>query len=301
MTKRTSLVAVPVDGSPSAIAAARHASHLVTWLEVPLQLLYVKPLNPAELSDIPANRLHEVDHDHGVLQRAADEAFAKAREVLAPSFNETIQEITLHEESFVKDPSRVIVDYASQHPGCMIVMGSRGVGELGRFMLGSVSNAVVHKYRGAVTIVHDNDMTYRGAHLEWILLPVDGSPHSDAAAELAAELSLATQAPVDLMFCHAANPASSLAKSQLDNERQESRYVFSRARKHLGKLNAAIVEHHIVTGHPAEGIITHVRQQTGSVVLIMGHRGMSQWQDHLLGSVSHRVIDAVPCPVTVVT
>lgn len=300
MTKRTSLIVVPVDGSPAAIAAARHAGHLATWLEVPLHLLYVQPLNPAELSDIPANRLHEADHDHDVLQKATDQAFAKAHAVLAFSLRESVQEITLRDGNFVKDPSKPIIDYASHHPECMIVMGSRGLGGLSQLFLGSVSNAVVHKASNAVTIVRDDSMVKEGP-LKTILLPVDGSPHSDAATLLAAELSHATQASVDLLFCHAANPASSEAKAQFDSERRESQRIFIQARRHLSESSAIISEHHIVASHPAEGIITHARQRQGSVVLIMGRRGVSQWQDHLLGSVSHRVISAVPCPVTVVT
>lgn len=301
MDTRTSLVIVPVDGSPASIAAARHAGHLARWLNVPMHLLHVKPLNPAELSDIPANRLHEVDHDHNVLQKATEQAFAKARSVLDSAVLETLREVTLQDEGFVKDPAGPIVDYASQRPGCMIVMGARGLGELGRFFLGSVSNAVIHKALCPVTVVHDDTLLGEGSTLERILLPVDGSPHSDAAAVLAGELSRAVKAPVDLLFCHPANPASDHARAQLESESQNARQVFAQARHRLGEPSPVIGEHHIVTGYPADGIIAYVRRQAGPIILIMGRRGMSQWQDRLLGSVSHKVIDEAPCPVTVVT
>ena len=62
MSEQVSRIIVPVDGSPTASAAARHASLLARLLEVPLQLLHVMPLNPAELCDIPANRQAEA-HD----------------------------------------------------------------------------------------------------------------------------------------------------------------------------------------------------------------------------------------------
>ena len=42
------------------------------------------------------------------------------------------------------DPARVIIEYAEQHDIDMIVIGSRGLGDLKGMLLGSVSHKVAH-------------------------------------------------------------------------------------------------------------------------------------------------------------
>ncbi len=51
------------------------------------------------------------------------------------------------------DPRRVILDYAAEHECDWIVMGSHGRRGLGRFLMGSVSEAVARHARCSVLIV----------------------------------------------------------------------------------------------------------------------------------------------------
>ena len=51
------------------------------------------------------------------------------------------------------DPVDRILEYAEKHPADLIVAGSRGLSEAGRFFLGSVSDGILHHARCSVLVV----------------------------------------------------------------------------------------------------------------------------------------------------
>jgi nucleotide-binding universal stress UspA family protein len=51
------------------------------------------------------------------------------------------------------DPVDRILEYARHHPPDLIVVGSRGLSEAGRFFLGSVSDGILHHAHGSVLVV----------------------------------------------------------------------------------------------------------------------------------------------------
>lgn len=53
----------------------------------------------------------------------------------------------------VGDPADEIVALAEAHGADLIVLGSRGRNALGRFMLGSVSEGVLHRWPGATMVI----------------------------------------------------------------------------------------------------------------------------------------------------
>lgn len=55
----------------------------------------------------------------------------------------------------------------------------------------------------------------------------------------------------------------------------------------------------IVSGHPAEAIVKFARRHQVNLI-VMGHRGMSNLQRFLVGSIADRVVDHAPCMVLVV-
>ncbi|WP_254275737.1 universal stress protein [Halomonas sp. 3H] len=296
MSEQVSQVIVPVDGSPTAAAAARHASLLARLLDAPLQLLHVMPLNPAELSDIPANRQPDADHDRAMRQEMAVEAFALARRAIDPALELDPTEAVLEDATFIRHPERAIVDHTRRHGGCLLVMGARHLSDVGKFMQGSVSNEVVHRARCPVTIVHADASMLEASRIGRILLPVDGSRHSHKAAWLAGDLARAADIPVELIFCQ---PGGQVAAEE-DEESQAER-VFRLAREAVGEIPAGIDEQLLHQERFAEAIVSRARHHLEEApMIVMGRRGLGKWRESLLGSVSHRVIDLAPCPVTVV-
>lgn len=296
MSERISLVIVPVDGSPTADAAARHAAMLARLLQASLQLLHVMPLNPPELSDLPANRRAEADRDRSLRLEAARNAFARARQVIDPSLEAAINEVTLEDDTFIRHPARAIVEHARSHEACLMVIGARHLSDMGKFVEGSVSNEVVHKAPCPVTVVHAEAAPEDIQRIGRVLLPVDGSRHSDSAALLAGDLARSADAAVELLFCRPAGKPP----QQADEPTDEAERIFHRARKVLGEVPAGIIEQVLTGERYAEAIIQQARRHEDYPVIVMGRRGLGTWREKLLGSVSHRVIDQASCPVTVV-
>ncbi|TFH86922.1 universal stress protein [Billgrantia azerbaijanica] len=294
MSERVSLVIVPVDGSSTAAAATRHGAMLARLLGARLQLLHVMPLNPAELSDVPANRRIDADHDRAQRLERARRAFDRAREVIATPLDPSPEEVTLEDATFVRHPARAIVAHARSQRDCLLVIGARHLSEMGKFVEGSVSNEVVHRANFPVTVVHAESAPEEVQRIGRILLPVDGSRHSDKAATFAGELARSAGAGVELLFCRPATPA---VAEDADGEAER---IFRRARQVLGEVPEGVAERVLSGTHYAEAIVDQARHSTDYPLIIMGRRGLSTWRERLLGGVSHRVIDLAPCPVTVV-
>lgn len=55
----------------------------------------------------------------------------------------------------------------------------------------------------------------------------------------------------------------------------------------------------ILRGNPSQEIIAHVNEEKIDM-LIIGSRGLNVFQEMVLGSVSHKVMKHVDCPVTIV-
>lgn len=298
MSERVSIVMVPVDSSEEATAATHHAALLASLFDATLQLVHVLPLKPAELSDVPSNRNISDDHDRAQQDAKASDAFQAARHQLAAlPFTQalTVEETRLHDDGFVSHPERVIVEHARQHQKTLLVMGARHLSEVGKWLKGSVSNAVVHRARGPVTVIHADAGILESARIGRILLPVDGSSHSDVAAQLAGDLARNGHIRVEMLFCQ---PPGS--QPLLDSGESEEQRIFRSTREALGEVPAGVTEQLIQAEHCAEAIIQHAKQCPDSPVIIMGRRGLGYLQESLLGSVSQKVIELAPCPVTVV-
>jgi nucleotide-binding universal stress UspA family protein len=293
MHEPLSLVIVPVDGSPTADAATQHAALLTDLLKARLQLVHVMPLNPAELSDVPANRLAEMDRDRAQRLDATQAAFAHARKLVPEALQASLQEVALEEKGFVRHPARTIIEHARSQPGCLLVIGARHLSDFAKFMEGSVSDEVVHKVDCPITIVHP-EATTSGESIDSVLLPVDGSRHSHRAAALAGELARRAGASVELLFCR---PADTPQLSS--EERGESERIFEEARQHLGEVPAGITTRLLVGEDYAVAITDFAHGLPGNPVIVMGRRGLGALHEKLVGSVSHRVIDLAHCPVTV--
>lgn len=298
MSEQISMVMVAVDSSEEAAAATHHAALLASLLDATLQLIHVLPLNPAELSDVPSNREISADHDRAQQSAKANAVFQAAHQQLTAlpfTASLTVEEVRLHDKGFVSQPERIIVEHARQHSKTLLVMGARHLSEVGKWLRGSVSNAVVHRARGPVTIIHADANIIESAKIGRILLPVDGSSHSDAAAQLAGDLARSGHIGVEMLFCQP--PAS---QPSLNSGESEEQRVFRHTREMLGEVPAGVTEQLLQAERYAEAIIEQAEKCPDSPVIIMGRRGLGYLQESLLGSVSQKVIELAPCPVTVV-
>jgi len=139
---------LPVDGSPHALAAVRHALRLAAGMPgSSFVLVNVQP--PASLYEVvvarDAERIADVKRDAGVDLLHEAEALLDAAGV------------GYETEVAAGLPEHLIVDLAENYGCDAIVMGARGAGGLRSGVLGSVVHAVLNASQMPVTVVRMPD------------------------------------------------------------------------------------------------------------------------------------------------
>jgi nucleotide-binding universal stress UspA family protein len=129
---RISKILAPIDGSANAEKALQYAVYLAEKTRAAMTLLYVQESSLFKLKP-------EVTRDIGnrILSNAA----------------ERIKRIKLDQKLESGDPAKVIVQTANNGNYDLIAMGSRGLGVVERFLLGSVSDHVAHYADRSVLII----------------------------------------------------------------------------------------------------------------------------------------------------
>ena len=135
-----------------------------------------------------------------------------------------------------------------------------------------------------------------------IMVPVDGSDSSVSAARFASEQASAQGGTVTLLHVYALHSSEAMGLVAVSREQMEqmgkdaSRHSFARAEEVMTHPPAA---KEITFGDPAQEILS-MAKKLGVDQIVMGSRGLSPMRELLLGSVSHKVVTHVSCPVTVV-
>jgi nucleotide-binding universal stress UspA family protein len=203
------------------------------------------------------------------------------------------------------DPREQIPAVAEQWSADLVVIGARGLGAVKRLVLGSVSTAVVHAVHCAVLVVKDS---HAGPIDTIILVAVDGSPDSLAAARFVGELDAVPRvrllAVVEPPYVPRSAPgvvAPSLraAASELVAERRaEQEHVLSQVATDL-RRTAGSVTTAVVIGRPGEEIVKAANEPEVGLAVV-GARGFGAIKRALLGSISEHVLHEAGCPVLIV-
>lgn len=134
-----------------------------------------------------------------------------------------------------------------------------------------------------------------------IAVAIDGSDNAIRAAEHA--ILLATYLPAShLELIYVAD--HSKAKDDLLLSQSQDSLALKRNQKIHPVLQLAMdaqIEVSVITlkGNPSQEIIKHVNESAIDK-LVIGSRGLNAFQEMVLGSVSHKVMKHVNCPVTIV-
>lgn len=139
--------------------------------------------------------------------------------------------------------------------------------------------------------------------LNTILIPVDGSSQAEEAVRSVQALS----PPEHVLLLHSisipqlAYPGTGMSVGHAFSEaaekalRQEGTRILEKAASLLPR-ECAHISQHLEIGTPAS-VILSMAQQHSVDLIIMGSRGLGAIQEHVLGSVSHRVTTHALCPV----
>ncbi len=130
-------ILIPFDGSPSGAEAVRKGAALAVLCEAEVQILTVFHHH----SLLEASLSMQRPDDSGNLD---DVMRAHAREVADAGRTIAIEAGATGARGFVKggQPARSIIAFAREHGVDLIVIGSRGLGSIESFLLGSVSHKV---------------------------------------------------------------------------------------------------------------------------------------------------------------
>ncbi len=137
-------ILVAVDGSESALKAARMAAEIAQRFGAKLTLVHVVPrlLLPP---DVYGLTIAEVEKEH---RAYADALLEKAAAALQGP------DLELGRTVLYGSPAEAIAEEAATGDVGMVVVGSRGHGAVARMFLGSVSDRLVHISPKPVLVVH---------------------------------------------------------------------------------------------------------------------------------------------------
>ncbi|MGV0642297.1 universal stress protein [Mycolicibacterium sp. XJ879] len=178
----------------------------------------------------------------------------------------------------------------------LVVAGTRGMGALGRTLLGSVSNGLLNYARCPVAIVPDEAQTPDPAAP--VLLGIDDSPASDGAAALA--FDEASRRGVELVALHAWSDNRIFPIVGMDWQKYEEEGHKVLAERLAGwqeQYPDVQVRRRLVADHPARWLLDESNQ---AQLVVVGSRGRGGFKGMLLGSVASKVAQGAKVPVIVV-
>jgi nucleotide-binding universal stress UspA family protein len=136
-----------------------------------------------------------------------------------------------------------------------------------------------------------------------ILVAIDGSEHSKKALLLACEL--ASKLDGRLHLIHVAQTphqnktlvlgaASVTVHASREELEKVGHKVLDAAKQLMAKTECDRFETEVLTGNPAKAIIKAATDKKADMI-VMGSRGLSDFEGLMLGSVSHKVNQFAPC------
>lgn len=179
----------------------------------------------------------------------------------------------------------------------LVVAGSRGMGAVGRALLGSVSSGLVHYAHCPVAVVHGEGSPAPDPTAP-VLLGIDGSPASEDATAVA--FDEASRRGVDLVALHAWSDVGVSLALGIDWHQYEDEGHEILAERLAGwqeKYPDVQVRRRIVCDRPSRWLIEESQR---AQLVVVGNRGRGGFGGMLLGSVSTAVAERAKCPVLVV-
>lgn len=284
-------VVVGVDGSAESHLAARWALHEATMRNVALTLVHVLGADPVSavefISATTRAQLRQAQETDA--HRVIAEAIDLVRDAAAGRGPDVSGEVL--------SGSAVSTLVEASASARMVVVGSRGHGAFGRALLGSVSTGLVHHAHCPVAVIHDNPPTATHPNGLPVVVGIDGSPASEAAAALA--FDEASRRGVELIALHAWTDATGflLPPAQWSTVRTSADAILAeRLAGYQERYPDVAVQRLLVLDHPARHLLD---QSESAQLVVVGNRGRGGFTGMLLGSVSTAVVHAARTPVIV--
>lgn len=276
-------ILVPTDGSETASNATDVAISLAKQHDATLHVIHV-----VEFVDLPGEYTAFEDELVERGNQVVNEVDKRARNAGIESHLAVLeQDRPTHE---------TILAYATDHDIDLFVMGTHGRTGVDRFLLGSVTERTLAAASQPVLTVRDEATL--ADPLESILVPYDGSAGAHAAAMHAIELAQETGAA--LQFCFVIDRSVLVADYNngviLDSLEQASNEVLEEVTDAAADAGVPVVDAPVLVG-PAHKEIVEYAGDADVDCIIMGTNGRAGLGQHILGSVTERVVRQTDVPV----
>ncbi|MEZ5238965.1 MAG: universal stress protein [Microthrixaceae bacterium] len=266
------------DGSPAAQEALRWSADLVSraGLELTAARVFVPTqaeLDPQEYDSLRDDQLRD-------LERSCEEVASggkAARAVLVDG-----------------EPADALLRATAEEEADMLVVGGRGGGGFTGLHLGSVAHHLIHHTTLPLAVVPLD----AGDPVRRLVVGVDGSPGSEAAVGVCAELAARLEVPVTALF---AAEQPDLSVPERDTERLQEWFA-QEARKWADPIERRGVEVEVTLAHdmhPVDAIGRALEDAPGAVGVV-GARGLGGFVDLRLGRVPLQLVHHTSRPVIVV-
>ena len=316
-------ILVPIDGSELAEKALNHSLKFADLYNSEIELLNIVPplimptYTPPAPTPVWVSRYPEELRENN--EKMLSEALRKAKDE---------SDLQISKRIVDGRPASKIIEVAKKGGFDLIIMGSRGLGNIEGLFLGSVSNGVINRSKTPVLIVKGEKLKGGEKLYEKILVPIDGSDASDKALNYALDLAEKNDSAIELlnvvepatiplfpyptasMYLGRARRSVSMTampvaipdwagayekELKTNNERMLSEALkkAEKAKPDL-KLSKKLVE-----GHPAEKIVETAKDGDFDLI-VMGSHGLGGIREFFLGSTSSKVADNADRSVLIV-
>lgn len=194
-------------------------------------------------------------------------------------------------------PAGVINDLAEREKVETIVVGSPHRGPIGRALIGSVADGLLHGAPCEVTVAPRGYAGEEHGPFRTIAVAYDDTPESKAALRRAEEIARACRATIVVYTVAAPAAVVPGATGYTPAIPPQAGAIVTRAVKSVDEDLAATGR--ALAGVPA-GAIAEACEEVGADLLVAGSRGYGPVLRVLLGSVSTQLVHRAPCPVLVV-
>ncbi len=307
-----SKVIVPLDGSDLAEQALPYAELVAKSLSVPVELVQAYDILPLRLLGAPGNQVIE-QLDSGARQRAVASMEPAQQRLQSGGLAVRLTA----QRGLAAD---IIVAQAGIDPEALVVMSTHGRGGISRWVMGSVTDKVVHTIPNSMLIVRASagGPASPETTVQSVVAPLDGSALSELALPHAIGLASALSAGIRVLrvtptvenyrreLMGATAEMGALVDLELDSAEELVAKDAEEVAAYLADVSARIaIDHahgvtteHVTSGNIAQTIIDQASAPASLVVMTThGRSGVGRM---VLGSVTDRVIRHSNVPALVI-
>ncbi|MFD7660616.1 universal stress protein, partial [Actinosynnema sp. NPDC059797] len=276
-------VVAGVDGTAVSERAALWAARQAAAFDLPLVLVHGLRW-PVQAQVYPNAPL-----DIGAVDPAAVEEPARrwARDVLDGLARRCAGAtgVEVRTEVLSGDPANAVVLAADR--AALVAVGHARHGGVARFLLGSTADRLTRSCPWPVVVVREEASADERRDRGPVVVGADGSGVGDRAVRFA--FRFAAGHGSEVVVVHASDDAADAAGEGAPREAW-GRAAEECARSHPGVPSRLVA----AAGPPADALLAASAEAS---LLVVGSRGRGAVRRALLGSVSHEVVEAAPCPV----